>query len=29
LPPNAPPDIAGMVGQYAHVNEPSHQIAYL
>lgn len=23
------PDIAGMVGQYAHGNEPSHHIAYL
>ncbi len=29
LPPNAPPDIAGMVGPYAHGNEPSHHIAYL
>ncbi len=29
LPPDAPPDIAGMVGQYAHGNEPSHHIAYL
>ncbi len=29
LPRNAPPDIAGMVGQYAHGNEPSHHIAYL
>ncbi len=29
LPINAPPDIAGMVGQYAHGNEPSHHIAYL
>lgn len=29
LPPNAPPDIAGMVGQYAHGNEPSHHISYL
>jgi len=29
LPPNAPPDIAGLVGQYAHGNEPSHHIAYL
>jgi predicted alpha-1,2-mannosidase len=29
LPSNAPPDIAGMVGQYAHGNEPSHHIAYL
>ena len=29
LPPDAPPDIAGMVGQYAQGNEPSHHIAYL
>jgi putative alpha-1,2-mannosidase len=29
LPSDAPPDIAGMVGQYAHGNEPSHHIAYL
>ncbi len=29
LPANAPPDIAGMVGQYAHGNEPCHHIAYL
>ncbi|MDE2497515.1 MAG: GH92 family glycosyl hydrolase [Xanthomonadaceae bacterium] len=29
LPSNAPPDIAGMVGQYAHGNEPSHHVAYL
>jgi predicted alpha-1,2-mannosidase len=29
LPEDAPPDIAGMVGQYAHGNEPSHHIAYL
>ncbi|WP_420237028.1 GH92 family glycosyl hydrolase [Telmatobacter bradus] len=29
LPPDAPPDIAGMVGQYAHGNEPSQHIAYL
>ncbi|MDE1177246.1 MAG: GH92 family glycosyl hydrolase [Edaphobacter sp.] len=29
LPANAPPDIAGMVGQYAHGNEPSHHISYL
>ncbi|MEO8727512.1 MAG: GH92 family glycosyl hydrolase [Acidobacteriaceae bacterium] len=28
-PPDAPPDIAGLVGQYAHGNEPSHHIAYL
>lgn len=29
LPEDAPPDIAGMVGQYAHGNEPSHHISYL
>lgn len=29
LPPDSPPDIAGLVGQYAHGNEPSHHIAYL
>jgi predicted alpha-1,2-mannosidase len=29
LPADAPPDIAGMIGQYAHGNEPSHHIAYL
>lgn len=29
LPPDAPADIAGLVGQYAHGNEPSHHIAYL
>lgn len=29
LPPDAPPDIAGLVGQYAHGNEPSHHISYL
>ena len=29
LPANAPPDIAGLVGQYAQGNEPSHHIAYL
>src|SRR5208283_1705072 len=29
LPPDAPPDIAGLVGQYAHGNEPSHHVAYL
>jgi len=28
-PPDAPPDIAGLVGQYAQGNEPSHHIAYL
>ena len=25
----APPDIAGLVGQYAHGNEPCHHVAYL
>ena len=29
MPPDAPPDIAGLVGQYAHGNEPSHHVAYL
>ncbi len=29
LPTDAPPDIAGMVGQYAHGNEPCHHMAYL
>lgn len=29
LPADAPPDIAGQVGQYAHGNEPSQHIAYL
>jgi predicted alpha-1,2-mannosidase len=29
LPPDAPPDIAGLVGMYAHGNEPCHHIAYL
>ena len=29
LPLDAPPDIAGMVGQYAHGNEPCHHMAYL
>lgn len=29
LPEDAPPDIAGMVGQYAHGNEPCHHMAYL
>jgi predicted alpha-1,2-mannosidase len=28
-PPDAPPDITGLVGQYAQGNEPSHHIAYL
>jgi predicted alpha-1,2-mannosidase len=25
---HSPPDITGMIGQYVHGNEPSHQIAY-
>jgi predicted alpha-1,2-mannosidase len=29
LPSDAPPDIAGMVGQYAHGNEPCHHMSYL
>jgi predicted alpha-1,2-mannosidase len=29
LPPDAPPDIAGLVGMYAHGNEPCHHMAYL
>jgi len=29
MPPDMPPDVTGMVGQYAHGNEPSHHIAYL
>ncbi len=29
LPDNAPPDISGLVGQYAHGNEPNHHVAYL
>lgn len=29
LPDNAPPDISGLVGQYAHGNEPNHHCAYL
>jgi predicted alpha-1,2-mannosidase len=27
--PNAPPDIAGLIGQYAHGNEPGHHTTYL
>lgn len=27
--PNAPPDIAGLIGQYAHGDEPGHQTVYL
>ncbi len=26
---NRPPDVSGLVGQYAHGNEPSHHIAYM
>ncbi|HEY9132702.1 MAG TPA: GH92 family glycosyl hydrolase [Dyella sp.] len=29
LPADAPPDIAGMVGQYAFGNEPAHHMPYL
>lgn len=29
LPDNAAPDIAGLVGQYAHGNEPGHHVPYL
>jgi predicted alpha-1,2-mannosidase len=29
LPPEAPPDMSGLIGQYIHGNEPSHHIAYL
>ncbi len=29
LPKDAPPDITGLVGQYAHGNEPSHHVAYM
>lgn len=29
LPPDMPPDVSGMVGQYSHGNEPCHHIAYL
>lgn len=29
LPEGAPPDIAGLVGQYAQGNEPCHHVAYL
>ena len=29
LPGDAPPDVSGLVGQYAHGNEPSHHVAYL
>mgnify|MGYP002234445041 CR=1 FL=1 len=26
---NASPDISGLIGQYAHGNEPSHQVLYM
>lgn len=29
LPADMPPDVAGLVGMYAHGNEPSHHITYL
>ncbi|NII52917.1 GH92 family glycosyl hydrolase [Luteibacter sp. SG786] len=29
LPDNAPPDIAGLIGQYAFGNEPGHHVPYL
>jgi predicted alpha-1,2-mannosidase len=29
LPPDAPPDISGMAGQYSQGNEPDHHVAYL
>jgi predicted alpha-1,2-mannosidase len=29
LPTDMPPDVAGLVGMYAHGNEPSHHVAYL
>lgn len=29
LGPGAPPDVSGLIGLYAHGNEPSHHIAYL
>src|SRR3546814_12863783 len=29
LPDNAPPDISGLVGQYAHGNEPDKHVAYM
>lgn len=27
--PNAPPDVTGLIGQYAQGNEPSHHVAYM
>jgi len=29
MPPDMPPDVSGMVGQYSHGNEPCHHMAYL
>ena len=29
MPPDMPPDVSGMVGQYSHGNEPCHHVAYL
>jgi predicted alpha-1,2-mannosidase len=29
MPADMPPDVAGLVGQYAHGNEPCHHMAYL
>jgi predicted alpha-1,2-mannosidase len=29
LGPGAPPDVSGLIGLYAHGNEPSHHISYL
>lgn len=29
LPEDAPHDVTGLIGQYAHGNEPSHHVAYL
>ena len=29
MPPDMPPDVTGMVGQYSHGNEPCHHMAYL
>ncbi len=29
MPPDMPPDVTGLVGQYAHGNEPCHHVAYL
>ena len=29
MPADMPPDVTGLVGQYAHGNEPCHHVAYL